>query len=356
MTQAKWGVIGAGGIATRRTLPGAVESSRSATFVALMDVREEAAREAASRFGVPKVYATEEEMLADAEVQAVYIATPVNFHGRQIQAAARAGKHVLVEKPVTLTLAEGEKAVEACRKAGVLLGCGYMMRFHALHVAARDVIARGDLGRIVAGRAQLTCWYPPIPGAWRQDPRTGGGGSLADMGSHCIDLLEFISGRRVASVFAMNQSLVQSYTCEDTSTVLLRMDNGAQMIVDSLFNVPDAASRGILELYGTRGALYGQGTIGQTPTGRIEAVISDQGQYDSRQERAPSATSFDLEAEPVNMYAAEIEQISRAILEGGRPAVDGEEALWNLEVVEACYRSGREGREVKLGASGGHIA
>jgi predicted dehydrogenase len=348
MRLVKWGVIGAGGIASRRTLPGAVKGAKSASFVALTDVREEAAGDTARRFGVPNVYATNQELLADPEVQAVYIATPVTAHFPQIEAAANAGKHVLVEKPITLTVREAEQAIEICRRAGVLLGCGYMMRFHSLHVAARDLVARGELGRVVAGRAQLTCWYPPIPGAWRQDPELGGGGSLMDMGSHCIDLLEFISGSKVASVYALSQSLVQRYPVEDTSTVVLRMQSGAQMIVDSLFNVPDAASRSLLELYGTRGALFGRGTIGQLPGGAIEAVLSDQGDYEAQQDRPPSERTFALEAEPADMYAAEIEQFSRAILEGGRPAVDGEEALWNLRVVETCYRSAQQKRELAV--------
>ena len=349
MARVNWGVIGAGGIASRRTLPGAVTGAPSATFLAVQDVRAEAAQAAAAQFGVPRVYATAEEVFADPAIQAVYLATPVAAHAGQIIAAAQAGKHVFVEKPVALNVAEAERAIAACAQAGVLLGCGYMMRFHALNLAARDLIARGELGRVVAGRAQLTCWYPPIPGAWRQDPALGGGGSLMDMGSHCIDLLEFIAGSKVVSVLALNQCLVQDYASEDTSSVLLRMSNGAQMIVDSLFNVPDAASRGLLELYGTKGALYGEGTIGQMPTGRITAMLSDQGSYDAQQERAPSTRTFDLEAEPVNMYGAELEQFSQAILTGGQPLVDGAEALWNLKVVEACYLASREQREVKVG-------
>jgi len=348
MAQVNWGVIGAGGIAMRRTLPGAVEGARSARFVALMDIRQDAARQAAERFGVPKVCGAEHELLAEPEVQAVYIATPVNVHARQIEAAARAGKHVLVEKPIALNAAEAERAIEVCRKAGVLLGCGYMMRFHSLNAAARELVARGDLGRIVAGRAQLTCWYPRIPGAWRQDPEAGGGGALMDMGSHCIDLLEFICGSKVASVCALNQALVQDYLVEDASTVVMRMTNGAQMIVESFFNIADAAGRGLLEVYGTRGALYGEGTIGQTPGGKIRVVLSDQGDYDAQQERTPIEKTFDLKVEPVNMYAAEIEQFSRAILDRGHPAVSAEDALWNLRIVEACYRSSTERREVTI--------
>jgi len=347
MSQVKWGVIGAGGIARRRTLPGAVGGAPSAKFVSLMDVRAEAAQQAAEQFGVPRAYTDEQELLNDPEVEAVYIATPVDLHARHITMAAEARKHVLCEKPITLTIREAEQAIEACEKAGVLLGAAYMMRFHGLNVAARDLIARDDLGRVVAGRAQLTCWYPPIPGAWRQDPSTGLGGALADMGSHCIDLLEFISGSKVASVYAMNQSLVQQYASEDTSTVLLRMDSGAQMIVDSLFNVPDAASRGLLEVYGTKGALYGEGTIGQTPTGKIVAMLSDQGKYDAQQKRKLTNRTFELKADPINTYAAEIEDFSRAVLSNGSPAVSGEDGLWNLKVLDACYRSGRERREVR---------
>jgi predicted dehydrogenase len=168
------------------------------------------------------------------------------------------------------------------------------------------------------------------------------------MGSHCIDLLEFVTGSRAACVYATNQSLVHDYTSEDTSTVLLRMDNGAQMIVDSLFNVPDAASRGLFEIYGTKGALYGEGTIGQMPTGKITAMLSDQGEYDAQQEREPSSQTFDLEAEPVDMYAAEIEDFSRAVLGDHPPAIPGEEGLWNLRVLHACYDAGRTGCEIKL--------
>jgi predicted dehydrogenase len=151
----------------RRTIPGMMEGAKQAKLLAVLDVRREAAEQVARQFGVPKVYATEEELLADSEIQAVYIATPVNLHAGQIEAAAKAGKHVLVEKPITLTVEEGERAIAACRQARLLLGAGYMMRFHALNVAARDLIIRGELGRVVAGRAQLTCWYQKIPGAWR---------------------------------------------------------------------------------------------------------------------------------------------------------------------------------------------
>jgi predicted dehydrogenase len=348
MRQVKWGVIGAGGIATRRTIPGVTEFAKIGKFVALMDVRKEAAEEAAKRFGVPKAYGSEAELLADPEVQAVYVATPVHFHLSHILAAAKAGKHVLCEKPLTMDVAEAEQAVAACRKAGVLVGCAFMMQFHQLNAAARHLVARGELGKVVAGRAQLVCWYPPIPGAWRQVQKTGGGGALYDLTSHCIDLLEFISGSRVKSVSAIIQTLVHSYEVDDSSTVIMKMENGAQMIADGFFCVPDTASRSLLEMYGTTGAFYGQGTLSQVAGGKIEVVLSNQASYDPQQNEKQSDRTFELKAEPVNMYAAEIDQLSQAILDGGKPFCDGEDALWNMKILAACLRSAREKREIDV--------
>ncbi|MHC4569410.1 MAG: Gfo/Idh/MocA family protein, partial [Planctomycetota bacterium] len=116
------------------------------------------------------------------------------MHHDQVRICARAGKHVLCEKPLGMTIPEAEEMIESCRTAGVKLGCAFMMRFVAQHVEALKLINDGKLGKPTYARAQLSCWYPPIDQAWRQDPATGGGGSLIDMGGHCIDLLEMFFG------------------------------------------------------------------------------------------------------------------------------------------------------------------
>jgi len=124
------------------------------------------------------------------------------------------------------------------------------------------MIDKGELGKLVMGRAQLTCWYPPIKGAWRQNPELGGGGSLIDMGTHCIDLLEMLMGK-VIEVFCYKDHLVQSYPVEDTSVVLLKFESGALGIVDNHFNIPDASSENRLEIYGSKGSILARGTIRQ---------------------------------------------------------------------------------------------
>jgi predicted dehydrogenase len=301
--------------------------------------------EVAAQFGA--VACESEEALLASDVDVVYIATPAWLHCEQVVRAAGAGKHVLCEKPLGMTVAEGEQMLAACDKAGVKLGTGFMMRFHAQHQAALALIKEGRLGRLVLGRAQLSCWYPPIPGAWRQIPEQGGGGSLMDLGGHCIDLLEMFLGR-ATSVQGVTGNLVQAYASEDTSVVLLEFESGAKGVVDCLFNVPDASSRNRLELYGSLGGILAEGTIGQGEIGDMTASIeATAGEYAAQQERGVGG-GLVIDPPPVNMYRAEVEAFSRAVLENTPPPVSGEEGLWSQKVLEACYESARTGVRVAL--------
>ncbi len=342
----KWGVFGSGGIARRRTIPEGILRASNAELVAVYDINPTANQAAAKEFGV-KACASEGELLkSDCDI--VYVATPADQHYAQVERAAYAGKHVLCEKPLGMTVEEAERMVRLCRERGVKLGVGFMMRFHAYHQAALKMIQDGQLGTPVLGRAQLSCWYPPIEGAWRQDPTKGGGGSLMDMGGHGIDLLEMFLGR-VRKVSCLIGNLVHGYASEDTATVLLEFESGAKGIVDNLFNVPDASSRNRLELYGSRGSILAEGTIGQGEAGDMVAYIEaeDKG-YAAQQERAQSGTQR-IAPTPVNMYRAEVEAFAQAVLDNTEPPVDGEIGLWSQRVLSACYESARTGNTISLG-------
>ena len=341
----KWGVWGSGGIAKRRTIPEGILKAENAELGAVYGRREEANRETAEEFGAAACRSPEELLASDCSV--IYIATPVDLHLKQVIACAEAGKHVFCEKPLGLNVREAEEMLEACRKAGVLFGVGLMMRFHAYHREAKRLVEEGRIGRPVFGRAQLSCWYPPIEGAWRQVPERGGGGSLIDMGSHCIDLLEMFFGptRRVCCVTG---NLVHDYRSEDTAVVLLEFENGAKGVVDTLFNVPDTASKNRLELYGSGGSILAEGTIGQGEAGDMVGFFqpSDTG-YDAQQARS-AAEGVRIAPEPVNMYRAEVEAFSRAVLEGTAPPVGGESGLWNQKVIAAAYESAASGSWVAV--------
>ena len=343
--QVAWGVIGSGGIALRRTIPEGIVPAANARLVAVYDLNQEVNRQVAERFGARAASNLDE--LLEADVEAVYVATPVHAHREQVLACARARKHVLCEKPLGLNVAEAEEMVAACRQSGVLLGTALMMRFHSQHQAALKLIREGRLGQPVYARAQLSCWYPPIPGAWRQDPALGGGGALMDMGGHCLDLLEMFFGpaRRLA---CLTTRAVHGYAVEDGATVLLEFANGALGTVDTFFSIPDEASENVLELYGWLGAILARGTIGQSSRGVMIAQLrGEQTGYDAQQERA-AAGGVEIAPEPVNMYRAEIEEFSRAVREGRPPAVSGEDGLRNQRLLAACYESARTGKMVEV--------
>jgi predicted dehydrogenase len=295
-----------------------------------------------------KWYLNEQELLDDEEVQAVYIATPTYLHAQQTIRALRAGKHVLCEKPMAMKLQEAEQMIAEADKHNRKLAIGYMMRFHAWHQKLKQMIDAGELGALVMGRAQLTCWYPRLEDAWRQDPALGGGGALADMGSHCIDLLEMLFGR-TQEVTAFVDTIVQDYPVEDASVVLLRCESGAMGVVDAHFNVPDEASVNMLEIYGSKGRVEGRGTIGQASTGTMTAVLqTSEPEYDAAQQRQETLEQV-IEPEQVgNIYQAEIEDFCAAISLDRKPCVSGEDGWWNLKVLLAAYESAQQGKAIKM--------
>jgi len=344
-----FGVIGAGGIALRKTIPGLLQA-KNCRLVAVMDVRN--ADQVAAQFGAVRAYTEDTALLADPEVQAVYIASPVHCHARQIRLAAAAGKHILCEKPLTRTLAEGRAAVAACRRHRVFLQEGYMMKFHGAHRRIKQLIQAGKLGRLVYLRAQLSCWYPPIPGAWRQDPRTGGGGALMDMATHLFDLLEWFAGP-VKRIVALTGNLVHCYKSEDAATTLLEFRSGAHATVDCFFCIPDEASRTRLEIYGSQGALLSEGTVGQSRGGRLEGVFGlGDAAYHAAQNKDVTRRFAPISFAAVNPYTAECEYFADCILRGQPPALnDARNALRILRLTDRAYAAARQGKVLTVGGS-----
>ena len=350
MSKVSWGVIGCGGIAARRTIPESLQMASNAEIVSVMDISPERAVQVAERFGVAHWCATEDELLAQP-VDAVYIATPQNVHCRQVVAAARAGKHVLCEKPMAVSAAEVDRMEAACGKAGVKFMLGFCMRGNVYNRKARELVQSGALGRMVMGRAQLTCWYPPIPGAWRQDVSISHGGALIDMGTHCLDLLEWIMGAAIVEVAGFQDLMTHEYPTriEDASTIVMRLSNGAHGVVDNYFNLPDVAAQNSLELHGTKGSIIGQGTIGQDPTGRMFSIIQpEETGYNASQVRNEAVDRQVYELQGVGLYGQMIETFSRCILEDTEPPVGIADGRHSVAVVDAVYKAARDKRVVRV--------
>jgi predicted dehydrogenase len=340
-----WGIIGSGGIARRRTIPEGFVPAHNARLTTVYGTNRATNHEVARQFGATA--ADTLEALLASDIDAVYVASPVQAHEAQVLACARAGKHVLCEKPLGRTLAEAEAMAAACQQSGVQLGTAFMMRFQTQHQEAARIIHAGKLGKPVHARAQLSCWYPPDPKSFRQNPALGGGGSLIDMGNHCIDLLEFFFGP-VKTVSCFTNSTVHAYASEDSAVVLLQFANGALGTVDTFFCIQDESSKNALELYGSRGSILATGTIGQGSQGQMTAhLLPDETGYKSQQTRS-QAQGTPITPEPQNTYRAEIEAFSAALLAGTPNPLPADLGLRSQKIIAACYQSAIAGRAVNV--------
>jgi len=344
MEKLRWGVIGCGGIADRRTIPGMM-LAKNAELVAVMDVRADAAEKVRAKYGAKRAYTSDEALLSDPEVDAVYIATPIVMHARQARLAADHGKDILIEKPLAMTSAEGREVIAYCHEKGVKIAAGFMMRFGAHVMNMKKAVAEGKIGTLVSGYSQFTLWLPYEEGNWRQIRAKAGGGCMMDMAVHCIDLMEYISGMRVTKVGSFNEKIAfpePQYDVEDTSTVMMRLENGAQVVVQTNFNIPDEASKWRLEFFGTKGRLLGDTIIGQIDGGRLNAVYLERNlAYNATQTHADDA-GIDVPGDFGNMYTREIESFSDSILRGKPLVVPAEDAVHVQEIMELAYRSGEE--------------
>ena len=335
----RWGIIGCGGIADRRTLPGMMLSETSVP-VAVMDANGEAAEAVREKYGAKYAFTDYRDVLALDEIDAVYIASPVFAHKEQALAAAKAGKHILLEKPLGLTSEDSLEIIEACERAGVKLGVGFMMRFHAYHRAIKKVISEGLIGDIVSMRAQFNCWYPDIEGAWRQKKALSGGGALVDLGIHCIDLLMYLSGLDAVECIGYTGTNTFNYEVDDYASLIMKMQGGATAFVDVNFNIPDNAARCPLEFYGTKGSIIATGTLAQEEGGTVEVLVTgeDTG-YNAAQNRT-ELEPLKLEVEFGNMYTKEIDAFAKAVLENREPEVNGRNTLLVQRVIDTVYRGG----------------
>ncbi len=348
MDKIRWGVLGAGGIADRRTIPGMMRCEK-AELVSVMEVDPALAENLRAKYGAKRAYADALALVSDPEIDAVYIASPVALHAAQAMLAADAGKHILVEKPLALTSAEGERVLDYCDAKGVRVAAGFMMRFGTGIRQMKKAFESGAVGSMVSAYAQFTCWYPDIPGSWRQKKVLGGGGALTDMGVHVIDLLQYVTGSKVRNVAAFHDTLTFHYEVEDSSCVVLRLENGALCTLQTNFNIPDEVSKWRFEIFGTRGRLMGDGVLGQVDGGRVDAMTVDGAKdYDARQDGGMKAREVRLDAEFGDLYAREIESFCTSLLLNRPLVADARDAVCVQRVVEAAYRSNDEGIAVAL--------
>ncbi len=319
----RWGIVGAGGIAHRRTMS-AINEAENSKLQALMVRDLERARKLAEEHGAESYYDSVDGVLWDPEVDAVHIATPVYLHREHVIRAAEHGKHVLCEKPMAMSVDECRSMIDACDQNGVHLEVCFLLRFHPYYREIKQMIADGELGEMIEARTSLMKWYPIDEGLWRRDPVRAGGGVLMDLGPHVIDLLCYLLGD-VSKVSASINSRIFKWEVEETGTVLMQMESGAHAIVGSSFVVPHGGT--MLEIYGTKGSVWVSG-------GKLKVCVDD-----NLQEKSESAG---------NLYKPQLEHFSRCLGGEEDTIAPGMAGLKNIQVISAAYESARTGRIISI--------
>jgi predicted dehydrogenase len=246
------------------------------------------------------------------------------------------GKHVFVEKPIAMNVEEGEKLLEAFKKAGKLLCVGYMMKYHNLHEKAKEIVKADGIGSVNNVRAQFSCWYPDIKGAWRQQKALGGGGAIMDLAVHCIELIEDILDEEIVDVKAFYSTKTFSYEVEDSAVIIFKTQGGTLGHIDVNFNIPDKASESKLELYGDKGYLLCTGTLAQEEKGKLMHLYSPQGDYVAAQNRTTEKPEEYFGADG-NLYLKQISKFTKAVTDGKIDYFYTERAVQVQKIVEKIY-------------------
>ncbi len=305
MKQVRWGLTGCGDISRKRVAP-ALRDLENCDFVAVNRARFELAESFAREFGARKWYRGYDELLADEEIDAVYIATPVDLHCEQTIAAAEAGKHVLCEKPMGMNVAECDRMMAACESNGVRLGIAYYRHFYPVIARIRELISGGAIGRPVFVQVNAFEYFDPQPGDdrhWFVLPDKAGGGPMFDFGCHRIEVLLNIFGD-ITFARGFVDTLVHDREVEDTGTAFFRFDDG----LNGVLNVTHAAfePQDTLDIFGTEGSIH-------VPVLNKGTLTLRNASGDKTEEQPPHA----------NIHQPLVDDFARAVIDGRNPAVDG---------------------------------
>ena len=321
----RYGIVGYGWLARDYADP-ALRALENARLVAACDP-DPIARELARSRGLIAV--ADIDALCDL-IDIVYIATPNSTHRDIVERAAARGKHVLCEKPMATSLADGEAMLAACARANVAYATAYDQRHHPAHRRLHAAIAAGDLGIVTAIRIVYACWLPATWTAdnWRVDAARSGGGALVDLAPHGLDLVAMLLDDEIVEARAFAQRRVQAYEVDDGATIIARTRGDVLAQLHVAYNHPETLPRRRLEIVGTRGLATALDTMGQTPGGTL--AIRDAATGES------NAIAFDERASP---FVGLVRSFTNAVASGsGFDRIDAERERAALAIFDRLVR------------------
>ncbi len=348
----KVGVIGVGSISDMHITP--YLNNKEVELVAFCDINAERLAEKGKLYGVSKLYSTHQELLNNPEIDAISICTWNNSHAEIAIAGLEAGKHVLVEKPLSITVEEALAIEEAAKKSGKIAQVGFVRRHGSNTKILKKFIDDGDLGEIYYAKASYLRRLGN-PGGWFSDKTKSGGGPLIDLGVHVIDIMWYLMGRpRPISVSGNayhklgNRNHIEHLSfykaadydatlndVEDLTNALIRFENGASMFVDVSFTLQAKEDETSVKLFGDKGGAEIEPALSLV-TEKNNTILNSTPQVDN--------LGFDFE----QSFANEINHFVECCMEGKEtiaPIADGVEVM---KMLNAIYDSAKTGKEIYL--------
>lgn len=323
MAEVRWGILSTADIGIHQVIP-AIQAADRCRVTAIASRSLERATDAASALGIDTVYGSYGQLLEDPDIDAVYIPLPNHMHAEWSIAAARAGKHILCEKPIAMTVAEAEDMVAAADEAGVILREAFMYQFHPTWQRAKQLVDTGEIGDVVAINSWFS-YYNDDPANIRNIAEYGGG-ALMDIGCYCIHLSRLILGSEPTGTKATVRRDPESGV--DIATAgILEFGDRISTFTCSTRTEPDQR----VDIVGTEGRIHVEIPF-NIPIDRTTRIFVTAGG------NAPTEpATVTLEFEPVNQYTLQAAAFAEAILDGASLPDVGPEAVHNIRAIERVF-------------------
>ncbi len=327
-----WGLIGTGRIAEDRVLPG-INSFAGNRLIGVVSRTQARADDFAQRFKAQHAYTRYDDLLRNPDVTVVAIHTPNSQHAEQAVAAARAGKHVFCDKPMATSVADAERIVRECEKAGVKLGVNFHNRFMPCFIETRRIVQSGEIGNVLMVQLEASAGVgaASVGATWRQDPSMAGLGTSMNVGTHVYDILRYILDSEIVTVSALFDTAPG--VMEKTSLTTFKFANGtlAQLNVNQA--TPNPHNDFII--YGSKGRITGKGLTRSRAGGELQVLL------DNGTSRAQTYAA-------INAHEACVVGFSKALLDGSAPSASGIDGIRSVQLTDAMGKSAWEGVHVRL--------
>ena len=326
-----WGLIGASTIASQFMID-AIREQAGQNISSVLSSSEERGREYAQNHKIPDSFTDLDELLNDPEIDAVYISTTNEKHKDQALAAMAAGKHVLCEKPLAMSVADAVEMVTVAEKSGVVFATNHHLRNAGSHLKIKELIQDGKIGTVQSIRIFHAVHLPENLQGWRIDSAAAGGGVIPDIVVHDADTVRFYLDEDPLEVTAVERSGSMGQGVEDSAMSIWTMPSGVMVQTHESFTHRFAGTG--VEVHGTKGSIVARNVMTQQPLGEI-FLTNESGTH---------SVPFDEH----NLYVRSVGLFSGAVEGDGRPSADGIDGVKSLAVAMAVKESATSGQSVRV--------